>query len=158
MEKKVKEAEIVDDTYSKTENMNKKVELMKEFIEKQKIKGIQFLEIDNNNIFRSNLIIEGQVLPIFIVVNDSIYSFVQVQLITVTPEKAIQCMSYLNELNERFTMLKYYVNRPGNITVTCSVPASDDHFEPALLMALVDQVKSHLETNYKEIMKRVWES
>lgn len=137
---------------------SKKIEAMKEFIEKAKINGIQLIEAnENNKILRSNLLIEGQSLPMFIVVNDTVYSYIQVHLVTVKEEKAEKCLRYLNELNERFSMLKYFVNKGGNIVLTCSVPASDDAFEPALLIALIDQVKRHLEENYAELMKKVWQ-
>lgn len=152
VETEVKEMEV------KESIVEKKLAALKEFIEQQKINGLQILEInENNKVLRSNLIIEGQALPLFIVVNNSVYSYIQVHLVTVTEEKAEKCLKYLNELNERFHMLKYNISSNGNIVLTCSVPSSNDHFEPALLIALVDQVKLHLEANYSDLMKKVWD-
>lgn len=155
---KVEIAETAEEVRAETNTVSKKIAAMKEFIERAKINGVQLIDAnENNKILRSNLPIEGQILPMFIVVNDTVYSYIQVHLVTVTEDKAVKCLPYLNELNERFSMLKYFVNNGGNIVLTCSVPASDDAFEPALLIALIDQVKKHLEENYAELMKKVWQ-
>lgn len=70
---------------------------------------------------------------------------------TLKEEKQAKCVKLLNELNESFSMLKYYINGEGNLVLTCSIPAGDDKFDPALLFALLDQVKVHLDTNYSKI-------
>ncbi len=158
----IADAEIVQEEKNKGKDkasaVAKKMEALKEFIVKAKISGIQMVEIDEKNkVLRSNLLIEGQSLPMFIVLNNTVYSYIQVHLITVKPEKVAECLTYLNELNEQFSMLKYFINNGGNIVLTCSVPASDDGFEPALMIALIDQVKKHLEEHYAELMKKVWQ-
>lgn len=138
--------------------LNEKFADLKKFIEDKEIIGMQFLE-DNelNKIARSNLLIEGQALPMFVVVNDSVYSFIQVHLASgVSDDKKTKVLQYLNEMNARFNMLKYCINSDGNIVLSCSVPASDDHFEPGLIIALIDQMKKHLNENYGELMKKVW--
>lgn len=122
------------------------------------INGIRYIEVDDNNkIFESRFLIEGQALPMFLVVNSTVYSYIHVHLVTVTPEKVEKCNEYLNRLNESFPMLKYFINNVGNIVLTCSIPSADDKFDPALIFALVDQVKGHLEENYKELMQKIWE-
>lgn len=122
------------------------------------INGIRYIEVDENNkIFESRFLIEGQALPLFLVVNSTVYSYIHVHLVTVTPEKVEKCNEYLNRLNESFPMLKYFINNVGNIVLTCSIPSADDKFDPALMFALVDQVKEHLEVNYKELMQKIWE-
>lgn len=75
---------------------------------------------------------------------------------TLTEEKQAKCVKLLNELNESFSMLKYYINGEGNLVLTCSIPAGDDKFDPALLFALLDQVKVHLDTNYSKLMAQIW--
>lgn len=135
----------------------KKAEAVINVIKEGNINGIRYIEVDENNkIFESRLLIEGQALPLFLVVNSTVYSYIHVHLVTVTPEKVEKCNEYLNRLNESFPMLKYFINNVGNIVLTCSVPAADDKFDPALMFALVDQVKGHLEANYKELMQKIW--
>ena len=135
----------------------KKAEAVINVIKEGNINGIRYIEVDENNkIFESRLLIEGQALPLFLVVNSTVYSYIHVHLVTVTHEKVEKCNEYLNRLNESFPMLKYFINNVGNIVLTCSVPAADDKFDPALMFALVDQVKGHLEANYKELMQKIW--
>lgn len=122
------------------------------------INGIRYIEVDDNNkIFESRFLIEGQALPMFIVVNSTVYSYIHVHLVTITPEKLEKCSEYLNRLNDSFPMLKYFINDVGNVVLTCSLPSTDDKFDPALVFALVDQVKAHLEDNYKVLMQKIWE-
>ncbi len=122
------------------------------------INGIRYIEVDDNNkIFESRFLIEGQALPMFIVVNSTVYSYIHVHLVTITPEKLEKCSEYLNRLNDSFPMLKYFINDVGNVVLTCSLPSADDKFDPALVFALVDQVKAHLEDNYKVLMQKIWE-
>lgn len=137
--------------------VGKKVEALRDFVLKAKVSGLELVDVDDKNkIIRSRLLIEGQQLPLFVVLNDTVYSYIQVHLVSMTPEKTAKCLPYLNELNDRFSMLKYCVNSSGNLVLTCSVPSSDDGFEPALLIGLIDQLKLHLEEHYQAIMKRVW--
>lgn len=136
----------------------KKAEAIIDTVKTNKINGIRYIDVDENNkIFESRLLIEGQALPLFVVVNSTVYSYIHVHLVTISPEKLEKCNEQLNLLNDNFPMLKYFVNDVGNVVLTCSLPAANDKFDPGLLFALVDQVKSHLEDNYKVLMKKIWE-
>lgn len=136
----------------------KKAEAIIDTVKGNNINGIRYIEVDDNNkIFESRFLIEGQALPMFIVVNSTVYSYIHVHLVTITPEKLEKCSEYLNRLNDSFPMLKYFINNVGNVVLTCSVPAADDKFDSALIFALVDQVKAHLEDNYKVLMQKIWE-
>ena len=119
---------------------------------------MQFLEVDEHNKgLRTNFLVEGQTLPVFVVVNETVYSYIQVHLVTITPDKLAKCLPLLNELNDSFTILKYGVNKGGNIILTCSIPAGDDKFDPAIIFALLDQINGHLQEHYKLLMKKIWE-
>ena len=100
----------------------------------------------------TRLLVKGQTLPLFIVVNNTVYSYIQAHLVTIPQEKLADTLQYINELNN----LKYAVNPQGNVVLTFSVPAADDKFEPGLIFALVDQVKAHLEENYATLMDKIW--
>ena len=89
-------------------------------------------------------------------VNNSVYTYLQAHLVTLTEEKKAATLSYLNDLNNEFNMLKYSINPQGNVILTFSVPAGDDKFDPALVFALVDQVKAHLEAHFAALMEKIW--
>lgn len=138
--------------------VDKKYMALQNFLSQANINGMQLLEINEHNKgLRSNFLIEGQRLPVFIVVNETVYSYIQAHLVTITPEKLEKCLPLLNELNDSFTMLKYGVNKEGNITLTCSIPAGEDKFDPAIIFALLDQINGHLQVQYKVLMKKIWE-
>ena len=91
-----------------------------------------------------------------LLVNNSVYTYLQAHLVTLTEEKKAATLSYLNELNNEFNMLKYSINPQGNVILTFSIPAGDDKFDPALVFALVDQLKAHLDTHYSALMEKIW--
>ena len=138
--------------------VDKKYSALQDYLSKSDINGMQFLEVDEHNKgLRTNFLVEGQTLPVFVVVNETVYSYIQVHLVTITPDKLAKCLPLLNELNDSFTMLKYGVNKGGNIILTCSIPAGDDKFDPAIIFALLDKINGHLQEHYKLLMKKIWE-
>ena len=137
---------------------SKKNNALQEFVEANKINGLQAVELeDGKKIFQTRLMINGHPLPLFIVLNGSVYNFIQVHLVTISPEKSEKCLEELNRLNISFSMLKYGISKTGNITLTCSIPSSTENFDPGMVIALIDQVQEHLNTNYDALMKKILE-
>lgn len=135
-----------------------KAEAMESFIEERKINGIQMSSPNENvRLFRTNLLIEGQALPVFIVIDTTVYTLIQVVIAKVPENKNSQVLAYANELNDLFGMLKYHINKAGDLILTFSIPAVNDKFDPALVVALLDQVKAHLEATYASVMKKIWQ-
>ena len=65
-------------------NMNNKAEQFNSFLEEQKIKVFQMEELEGNEqhtvVFRSFLGVEGQQLPTIVIIDDSIFSIIRVQI------------------------------------------------------------------------------
>lgn len=165
MAEEIKETEVKDATTETTAEAGKaeeslalkKLTALKDFADAHEITGLQYLQINEANLLiNTRLLIEGQTLPLFIVVNNSVYTYLQAHLVTLTEEKKAATLSYLNDLNNEFNMLKYSINPQGNVILTFSVPAGDDKFDPALVFALVDQVKAHLEAHFAALMEKIW--
>lgn len=165
MAEEIKETEVKDAATETTAEAGKaeeslalkKLTALKDFADAHEITGLQYLQINEANLLiNTRLLIEGQTLPLFIVVNNSVYTYLQAHLVTLTEEKKAATLSYLNDLNNEFNMLKYSINPQGNVILTFSVPAGDDKFEPALVFALVDQVKAHLEAHFAALMEKIW--
>ena len=157
MAEEIKDTEVKEETAEVTAAAEKaeetlamkKLTALKEFADAHEISGLQYLQINEANLLvNTRLLVEGQTLPLFIVVNNSVYTYLQAHLVTLTEEKKAATLSYLNELNNEFNMLKYSINPQGNVILTFSIPAGDDKFDPALVFALVDQLKAHLDTHY----------
>ena len=64
--------------------MNNKAEQFNAFLEDQKIKVFQMEELEGNEqhtvVFRSFLGVEGQQLPTIVIIDDSIFSIIRVQI------------------------------------------------------------------------------
>lgn len=163
MAEEIKDTEVKEETAEATAAAEKaeetlamkKLTALKEFADAHEISGLQYLQINDANLLvNTRLLVEGQTLPLFIVVNNSVYTYLQAHLVTLTEEKKAATLSYLNELNNEFNMLKYSINPQGNVILTFSIPAGDDKFDPALVFALVDQLKAHLDTHYSALMEK----
>lgn len=163
MAEEIKDTEVKEETAEVTAAAEKaeetlamkKLTALKEFADAHEISGLQYLQINEANLLvNTRLLVEGQTLPLFIVVNNSVYTYLQAHLVTLTEEKKAATLSYLNELNNEFNMLKYSINPQGNVILTFSIPAGDDKFDPALVFALVDQLKAHLDTHYSALMEK----
>lgn len=139
-----------------------KVAAFKKYLEENKITGFGLQDFQNDvhaQAFRSNLPVEGQNLPFMILLDDSVYTMLQVQIATsiAVGEKRAKICEYLNDLNEQYRMLKYSADAAGNVLLTCCIPAGVPHFEPALVIAILNQVQGHLNAVYPDIMKHLWE-
>lgn len=163
MAEEIKDTEVKEETAEATAVAEKaeetlamkKLTALKEFADAHEISGLQYLQINDANLLvNTRLLVEGQTLPLFIVVNNSVYTYLQAHLVTLTEEKKAATLSYLNELNNEFNMLKYSINPQGNVILTFSIPAGDDKFDSALVFALVDQLKAHLDTHYSALMEK----
>lgn len=138
-----------------------KVAAFQKYLEENKISGFGLQDFQNDvhaRAFRSNLPVEGQNLPFMILLDDSVYTILQVQIATsiATGDKKEKICAYLNDLNEQYRMLKYTVDAAGNVLLTCCIPAGVPHFEPALVIAILNQIQGHLNALYPEIMKQLW--
>ena len=62
--------------------MNNRAEAFKKFLEEKNINSFQVNEFKNNEfntvVFRSNLDIKGQKLPVLVILDDSIYGMIRV--------------------------------------------------------------------------------
>ena len=158
-EKKVK---AVEKKQAEVKVAAEKAEAFKKYLEEGKISGFYLREIDNavhTKRFESNLPVAGQNLHFMILLDDSVYTILQVLVAEklVSPDKKEKVAAYLNDLNEQYRMLKYTVDADGNVLLTCCIPAGVPHFEPALVIAILNQIQGHLNALYPDIMKKLWE-
>lgn len=138
-----------------------KIAAFQKYLEENQIGGFGLQDFQNEvhaQAFRSNLPVEGQNLPFMILLDDSVYTMLQVQVATsiAVGEKREKICAYLNDLNEQYRMLKYSADAAGNVLLTCCIPAGVPHFEPALVIAILNQIQGHLNALYPEIMKQLW--
>ena len=139
-----------------------KVAAFQKYLEENKISGFGLQDFQNDvhaQAFRSNLQVEGTNLPFMILLDDSVYTMLQVQVAAglAQGDKREKICSFLNDLNEQYRMLKFSADAAGNVLLTCCIPAGVPHFEPALVIAILNQIQGLLTATYPEIMKHLWE-
>lgn len=142
--------------------MNKKAESFKKYLDEKKIEVFQIEEIKddaNTVIFRSQLNLNNQFLPVIYVTDDSIFSFIRV-LVAPTAnsnnEKS-KILKLLNDLSAKYKPFKFYVNEQDEIILDCSLLNSSDEVDGNLVYGMLESIISYLqEEDYKKIMKEVW--
>jgi hypothetical protein len=141
--------------------MNKKAESFKAMLDELKIAAFtpEELKDDFHTVaFRSNMEIQKQLLPMLVLLDDSIYAMMRVFVApkVVTEDRKAEMAAYLNEFNKQFKIFKYYISDEGDIVLDCCIASSDEHFDANLVRAVLDVVIQHLNDKYTEIMQHVW--
>ncbi len=108
-------------------------------------------------IFRSRIEAKGQILPMAILIDTSIFTVIRTQIITgITEEKRSELKGYLNELNTQYKIFKYYLREDGTIYLDICLPFVDETFDSKMIQLMLSVLVQHLEEAYEDIMAHVW--
>ena len=73
--------------------------------------------------FRSRIEAKGQILPMAILIDTSIFTIIRTQIVTgITADKRPRLEHYLNELNAQYKIFKYYLRDDGVIYLDICLP------------------------------------
>ena len=113
---------------------------------------------DENNtvVYHGRLDIDKQVLPVFVILDDSAFTYVRVG-VTLSPVDGKQetaVLEKLNDLNQSYKVSKYYINEADkHVYMDISIPVLQEEFNPGVIVDIVTQViKPHLEETYKDLL------
>lgn len=92
-----------------------------------------------------------------ILLDNSVYTLLQFQVAAgaVKPEKKEKLSAYFNDLNNQYRMLKFTADAAGNVLLSVSIPAGAPHFEPALVIAILNEVEKLLNGEYDKLMEEI---
>ena len=112
-----------------------KIEKMQEFLKENKIEcfEIQALEDERNTtIFRSRMEVKGQILPMAILMDDSVYVLIQVQIApqVITKEKLAGLAEVINNMNNNVRIFKFTVSEKGDLMLNACMTAENNSFNP----------------------------
>lgn len=108
-------------------------------------------------IFRSRIEAKGQILPMAILIDTSIFTVIRTQIITGIPDdKRSALKEYLNELNTQYKIFKYYLREDGTIYLDICLPFVDETFDSKMIQLMLSVLVQHLEEAYEDIMAQVW--
>ena len=111
----------------------------------------------HTTIFRSRIEAKGQIMPMAIFIDDSIFTMIRTQVATGINEKNIDSIkSHLNMLNAEYKIFKYYLREDGNIYLDICVPFVDETFDSRMIQTLLPILVQQLEAVYEDLMAEVW--
>lgn len=98
--------------------------------------------------------VKGQQLPMAIILDDSIYRMIRVQLIS-SVENTEKVVSFLNKLNAKYKSYKFYLTQQNDLILdSCIMGKNDD--EEELIIAVLNNLIKQVQDEYFELMNIVW--
>ena len=109
-------------------------------------------------LYRSSMEIKGQFLPVIVILDASIYGLVRVIVGSkvVNEKNESDLAAYINEMNSRYKVFKYYTVEDGSLVLDACLPASDEAFEPDIVRTILDVILQHLDETFGDTMKTIW--
>ena len=143
--------------------MNKKAENFQKYVEEKDPKAFVVDELKDEQfhtvVFRSFAEVQGNRLPLIVVLDDSIYGIIR---LLVAP-KALHdnneatLLKQLNEYNRKYKSFKYYLDEEGNVVLdTCLLLKDDDAVDGDMIYTMFNVLIQHLDEAYKELMQTIW--
>lgn len=141
--------------------MNVKAEKFEKMLQENKIECFQKQEIQDELhtvLYRSSMEIEGVMLPVIIIIDDSIYTIFRTLINSkgVTEKNRSDVEKLLNTLNSTYKAFKYILTEAGEIILDTCMPSSNDNFDPNLIRVMIDVAIKNLNENYRKIMLTTW--
>lgn len=143
------------------EKMADKVEKMQQFLADNKIEcfDVQKLEDERHTtIFRSRMEVKGQLLPMAVLMDDSVYVILQVQIApqVVDEAKLAELAGAINNMNNNVRPFKFTISDRGDFMLNACITAENNTFNPVLLNAIMGEALKFLEAQYANIMEVIW--
>jgi hypothetical protein len=140
---------------------NEKANKFQQFIEANQITCFRVQALDDELhtvIFRTNLEVGGQQLPVMFVTDDSLHTPLQVRVVpaAVQGANAPGVFAYANELNRTYKNFKYFISEDNALILDICLTAMPEQFEPQLVSLSLDSVLRHLTEEYPVIMRKIW--
>lgn len=141
--------------------MNRKAEAFKEYLKEKDIKvfAIEELEGDEQKtvVFRSHITVEGQQLPAIVILDESIFALVRVQITprAMTDENHFELLKKVNEESSAYKPFKLYLNQSGDLMLEVCI-VIEDELKGDTIYAMFALIIDYLNTNYRTFMKCIW--
>ncbi len=142
--------------------MNKKAESFKKFIDEKHPNIFDVEEIPNDEqnsaVFRSSITIAGQRLLAMVIIDDSIFTILRVQILpqALTEENQTALLELINEQNKGYKPFKLYLNDNKDLMLDTCLTVTSDDIDGEIVYTLFDVIITYLNNSYRKIMKVVW--
>ena len=139
---------------------NAKAVKFQEFLMENNINVFSTESLDdayNTVVFRSRIETKGQILPMAIFIDTSVFTIIRTQIVTgIAEEKREKIQAYLNHLNTQFKIFKYYLREDGVVYLDICLPFVDETFDSKMIQLMLSVLVQHLDAIYAEFMAEVW--
>ena len=109
-------------------------------------------------LFRTELAVGGQTLPLLLFTDNSLYSMIKVRVAAaaVKAENRQTVLDCLNEQNRQYKLFKYAVSNEQDVVLDICLPAAPETFDPQLVPITIDLALRHLNEFYPVLMRTIW--
>lgn len=142
--------------------MNKNAEAFKSYLEEKDIKVFEMEELDGDSqgtvVFRSHITTEGQQLPTVVILDESVFALVRVQISpkALTEANQFDLLMMINEESSAYKPFKFYLNRNGDLMLDVCI-VIDEELKGDTIYTMFSVIINYLDANYRKIMKRIWQ-
>ena len=136
--------------------MNTKAENFQKYLTEKNITCFTTEEIAEDKlhtvVFRSSINLNNQLLPMGIILDDSIYSLIRVQIAPNVQNKD-KLLAFFDELNAKYKAFKYYTNDSGVYLNACVLNTDINN---DIILFISDSIVKNLNEVYPQIMEILW--
>lgn len=111
----------------------------------------------NTVVFRSRIETKGQILPMAIFIDTSVFVIIRTKIVTgIANEKINKIQAYLNRLNTQYKIFKYYLREDDVVYLDICLPFVDEAFDSSMIQLMLRVLIQHLDAVYADFMAEVW--
>lgn len=141
--------------------MNHKAKIFQAFLEEHAIACFQAEDMNDTlhtTVFRSRIEACGQSLPTAVILDDSIYSIIRVQVAAnaQTAESTAALEHFCNTRNRSYKSFKYYLAENGGLYLDICIIQTAEAFRADTVYTMLDVLVKHLTEDYSSIMRVLW--
>ena len=142
--------------------MKKKAEAFKSYLEEKDIHSFAIDELKGDGqktvVFRSFLTVEGQQLPAIVILDETIFALVRVQIApkAMSEENQLELLTRVNEESSGYKPFKLYLNKEGDLLLdVCLV--IEEELKGDTIYTMFSLIIDYLNANYRQLMKVIWQ-
>ena len=142
--------------------MNKNAEAFKAYLEEKDIHVFEVEELEGDEqhtaVFRSHITTEGQQLPAIVILDDSIFALIRVQISpkALTESNELELLMMINKESASYKPFKLYLNRNGDLMLDACLVV-DENLKGDTVYTMFSVIINYLDANYRKFMKCIWQ-
>lgn len=146
--------------------MNKKAEAFQNYLDADENKKTAFQreevkeDTQKTVVFRSHIVVEGQQLPTLVILDDSVFSMIRIQVSpqAKTEENELKVLKMANEFNLKYKPFKLYFDAAGSLILDVCLLTPGEEFSELgdEIYGMFDVLINFLNESYRPIMKEIW--